>query len=242
VAPERERLHQLIAEVRVRTANLRFEHFEPKFEDLIRVTSELLRAVLEHAEAIDTLLSTDQIEATAALERAAWEIWHELEFLVTRDAADEDATRSRIHAALEVQELATKSGDAPDEMKKNVDEVLAGYERTHPALVVEMRNLRQKRKSLHWSGVTRTEIYAPGDSSRVTYKLFSWVAHPIAVGARDVEIRVDGKRAIVTFRQTENPESHAERIAWAVGHSLIFAWNDYAKVWGFDEIALPWPH
>src|SRR4051812_5840956 len=113
VMPEQETLHRLIAEVRLRTADLHFEHFEPRFEDLIRVTSELLRAALEHAEAIDTLLSTNQIEAIAALERAAWEIWHELEFLVTRDAADEDATRARIHAALEVQELAMKSNNAP---------------------------------------------------------------------------------------------------------------------------------
>jgi hypothetical protein len=174
------------------------------------------------------------VRAVRPLERAAWEIWHELEFLVTRDAADEDATRARIHAALEVQELAIKSNDAPDEMKKNVNEVLAEYERTHPTLVLEMRNLRQKRKSLHWSGATRTNIYAPSDSSRMTYKLFSWVAHPIAVGARDVDISVDGRRASVTFRQTENPVSHAERIAWAVGHSLIFTWNDYAKVWGLS--------
>jgi hypothetical protein len=116
----------LIDQVLEKTAALRFSHFERRFEDLIRVTSELLRASLEHASAVLTLLDRDQVEATAALERAAWEIWKECEFLTTRKHADEDATRSRIHAALEVQEVVTRSKDAPTEMEARVNEVVIG--------------------------------------------------------------------------------------------------------------------
>ena len=240
---ENNTLAALILAVRQRSGELRLDHFSEKFRDLLTVTSELLRSSLEHAEAIYLLLTHGQVEATAALERAAWEIWKELEFLVTREDADLDASRSRIHAALDVHELATKaSGEAPPGMLERVAAIISEYERTHTDLVREMRELRKKQKSLHWSGATRTGIYAPDDASTTVYKLLSWESHPIAVGVRDVEISSSGTEAAVTFRPIENRDVLGERVAWAVGHSLLFSWNDYAKVWGFKEIQSPWPH
>jgi hypothetical protein len=90
--------------------------------------------------------------------------------------------------------------------------------------------------------VTRTEIYAPDDADRTVYKLLSWESHPISLGLRDVEIASSGAEARVTFQPIENRNALAERVAWAVGHSLLFSWNDFAKVWGFEEIQSPWPH
>jgi hypothetical protein len=142
---QRETLEALIASVREHCKVLRLNHFNEKYRDLLIVTTELVRGSVEHAEAIRLLIADGQVEATAALERAAWEIWKELEFLVTREHADLDATRSRIHAALEVYELATKaSTEAPVGMLERVAGVIAEYEQTQPDLVREMRDLRKK--------------------------------------------------------------------------------------------------
>ena len=128
------------------------------------------------------------------------------------------------------------------EIIERVAEVIAEYERTQPGLVHEMRGLRTKQKSRHWSGATRTDIYAPDDTSRTVYKLLSWVSHPIAVGVHDVEVRASGSEATVRFQPIENRDILAERVAWAVGHSLLFSWNDFAEVWGFEKVESPWPH
>jgi hypothetical protein len=105
-----------------------------------------------------------------------------------------------------------------------------------------MRAVRKKGKNLHWSGTSRTNAYASDDANKLVYKLLSWEAHPIAIGLRDVEIDASASSATVSFKPTENAEALGERIAWAVGHSLLFVWNDYAAVWGFEAMPSPWPH
>jgi hypothetical protein len=210
---EFEILRKLLEYVRQQVNGVRMNEVAETREDLLRVTSELLRGVMSIGDAVFALLDRQQIEATAALERAAWEMSEETQFLLRRDHPDEDATRSRIHAALDVQEHANASDDSGAVLRESVNAQVAEYQRTHAALVEEMRNLRKKRKGLHWSGKTRTDVYAADPPSRTTYKLLSWEAHPIAVGIRDVKIDRDGTAVTVTFPPIENVEALAERVA-----------------------------
>lgn len=237
-----EILRKLLEYVRQQMMGIRMSDVAETREDLLRVTSELLRGVVSIGEAVSALLGRQQVEATAALERAAWEMSEEIQFLLRRDNPDEDATRSRIHAALDVQEHANASGDSGAGLRESVNAEIAQYERTHAALVDEMRNLRKKRKGLHWSGKTRTDVYAPDPPSRTAYKLLSWEAHPIAVGIQDVKIDRDGAAVTVTFPPVEDVEALADRVAWAVAHSVFYVWNSYAAVWGLRRVASPWSH
>jgi hypothetical protein len=118
---------------------------------------------------------------------------------------------------------------------------IAAYETSHPPLVDEMRTLRKRRKGLHWSGKTRTDVYAPDPPSRKVYKLLSWEAHPIAVGIHEVEITQQDRAFAVAFPTIADGEELVDRAAWGVAHSLFFTWNTYAAIWRLRRVASPWP-
>lgn len=237
---EHEILKRLILHARRQTAALRFNRFDAKVKDFLRVTTELLLATLAHAEAVDLLLDRGHVTATAALERAAWELSAEFEFLVRRDEAIRDATRARIHALLDVHEHAETAFGASSALRNDVAREITGYEKNEPELVADMRALRKKNKRSHWSGVSRTEVYAHDAASRSVYKLLSWEAHPIAVGIHAIEVSPDGDGVRVGIPPVNDVGDLTNRVAWAVAHSLFFVWNGYAAIWRLQAVESPW--
>lgn len=237
---EHEILKRLIVHARRQTAALRLARFDPKLNDFLRATTELLLGVLAHAEAVDRLLDERHVTATAALERSAWEICHEFEFLIGRETAIKDATRSRVHALLDIHDHAESAFGASSGFRADVAREIAEYEKSHADLVTEMRALRKKNKRLHWSGVSRTQVYAPNDPSRSVYKLLSWEAHPIAVGIHAIDVSTDDHGVLVTIQPVRDIDELTDRVAWAVAHSLFYVWNGYAAVWRLQPVEKPW--
>lgn len=238
--PDHEILQRLITHARRQMTDIRFAKFSVKLEDLLRVSTELMLTVLAHADAVEALLARRHVTATAPLERAAWEVSQDREFLIRRENAFEDATRARIHALLEISEHAARSSGSSTTLGDEVGAELDNLETKAPHLVKEMRALRTKNKGLHWSGVTRTQVYAPGESSRSAYKLLSWESHPFSGGLHAIDIIPIGTGVRVVMRATEDVEELSDRTAWAVAHSVLFAWNAYATLWHLQPVEAPW--
>lgn len=237
---DHEILKRLVFHARGQMASITFEKFATKLEHLLRVSTELMLGVLSYGEAVDRLLGTGHVLATAPLERAAWEVSQELEFLLRRETAMEDASRARIHALLEVSEHAAHSSEASPAFREDVNSELVALEVTHARLVEEMRTLRTRNKRLHWSGHPRSRIYAPDEPTRAVYRLLSWEAHPFAAGLHAIDIDSVGAGVKITIRPVQDAEELAARTAWAVAHTVLFAWNAYATLWHLQPVEWPW--
>lgn len=237
---EHEILKRLIFHARKQLRNLGFRRLSSELDDLLRVTTELLLSVLANAEAVDYLLDKPQVTATAALERATWELSSEFDFLVGRETAAEDASRSRIHALLDMSEHAEKSMDASSALRIALADEIKSYERDQSALVEEMRALRKSNKRAHWSGKQLTEVYGPNDASRSAYKLLSWQSHPKSTGIHGVEVSRSSARISVVIPAVEYTEAHKDRVAWAVAHNLLYVWNTFARIWQLRPVESPW--
>lgn len=237
---EHEILKRVIFHARQQLRNFGFRRLSPELDDLLRVTTELLLSIVASAEAVDCLLDQPQFTATAPLERAAWEISSEFDFLVARTTAAEDASRSRIHAFLDMSEHAEKSMEASSTLRAGLAEEINAYERAKPALVQEMRALRKSSKRVPWSGKQLMDVYGANDASRSAYKLLSWQSHPKSTGIHGVEVHRSDARVSVVIPAVQDIEAHKERVAWAVGHSLLYVWNTFATIWQLRPIESPW--
>lgn len=230
----RERLATIVGQVRDRLAGLHVFLPEDDGLPLLEVTSALLRGCLDAADAV-LRLSEHGYQGLHAVERAAWEHWKELEFLLARQTRFRDARKVQINATIEVLDFLRGRADTPPGMIERTQDTLAGQEREWPAEVAEVRDQRKRRK-FHWSGESRSSVVAPAGSASDVYRLLSWESHPDVASIRDVTATRNGDEGDVTFHEPEDLQVMIDRSTWSTRKCLTRAWNVFASAWGLDQI------
>ena len=205
----------------------------------LEVSGSLLRGCYEAAQGVKALVEARQFGGLFAAERAAWEMWRELEYFFAAGDVGSSAVKAKANATIEVLEALSDDSDAPEDIRVENEKALAELESKFGTLVAEVREQRADRR-FHWSGQrSRSAIVAAkGTPFHRVYKMLSWEAHPQLCFIREISTEEVGNRTFLRF-ETSEADRAFERAAWAVSEYLQRAWNQFAAGWGQTQIDFP---
>jgi hypothetical protein len=194
----------------------------------VEVCGALVRGCLEGARAVLLLANANEFGGIAAVERSVWEMWSEMDYLLSSADPARNARKIQINALIEVIELLTERS-APQAMIDNNKNGLAKFEAAYPDIVKEVRGQR-KKKRYHWTGGSRSKVIGSSSSAATSvYKMLSWETHPDVVSIRDIEAITDGNGGYLEFNATPDATAFVERSASATSECLLRAWNAFAQ-------------
>lgn len=240
---ERERLDWLLDEV-----ERRFQSDEPvKIEsagelELFLVIGPLIRLAFAHAKGVSTLLEADNPDAVGPIERALYELWGDIKYMLTEGDPVENAVKLKLNAVLEV---ASAVGDSEEELRDHptwggiarfLDDAAAEY----PELLEQVRTQRENY-NFHWSGErSRVGILkaALGDEAGFVYKALSWESHATVTALRDVAFS-DSETSRLEFKPGREDWELYEGAAFRVGGMLYNIWGLAANRFDLSPIELP---
>lgn len=202
---------------------------------LLEVSGSFVRGCRNAARGVLVLAEAKEYGGIVAAERTAWEMWNELDYLLGTDKPQDEAVKVQVNGVLDVLELVSDMDYAPASMVDNHKEALARFERDYPALVEDVRGQRKKGR-YHWSGLSRTKVVAPTESSKAVYKMLSWESHPDIAAIRDVSGEIKGNDGVLKFYESEDVDALVERAASSASECLLRAWNLFAHFWQQQKI------
>jgi len=207
--------------------------------ELLIVCTGLVRLAISHAEGINALLKQKMVEPTAPIERALYELWVELRYLLRVGSRVANARSLMINATMEIQELVQDRPEYyPADMRSGVAKALDFYKAENPDLFEVVQDQRRKRRH-HWTGLSRSKMeqaIAPGS---IVYKSLSWEAHALLYPFRDVANSIVQAGLVhLEFKPLQNPHEQAEQVANTATWMLRDIWNDYAGEFGLGLIGV----
>lgn len=230
----RRRLSYVVAEVSKRLKVIPLHGLTPGLEPLVEASGAFVRGCWEAAKGVLILAVANEYSGIVAVERQAWEMWSDLEFLLLSADPPRNGLKVQINALIELVELLSVLG-IPNEMLAENKQVLTKFELSHPDVVAEVKAQR-KRNRHHWSGQSRTSIVGKTEASRAVYKMLSWEAHPDMGPIRDISTEVRDGVSYLLLNEPEDIGPHVERSASSTSECLLRAWNAFADSFGQSRI------
>lgn len=204
-------------------------------EPLIVCTS-LLRLVLSYAQAVNVLLHEKMWEAVVPLERAIYEMWVEFRYIVRIGDRTENSRRLMVNATMEFSEFAIANRRSfPGGVQGCIDS-LRSYKSDYPEIYKTIRQQRGKRR-FHWSGLSRSALVKELAPDDVFYQGLSWEVHAVLSPIRDINISSEEEDSTrLDFRPLHDMDEQIEMQAFSVGGMVSNFWNEYATVFGLEQI------
>ena len=229
-----DRLRETVAAVQLRLKYIRIEGLAKEHAPLLEVSAALVRGTHQHCHSVLALAEANSWAGMATVERAAWEMWNELDYLLRSDDPPYTAVKVQANAVFDVIDLLQKTPNAPSGMLQRNEEFRDRLEAEHSNAVAEVRKQRKDRK-WHWSGISRTAVVGPDDASRQVYKLLSWESHPDIASLRYIDVVFEGDHALVRFGDEGNGVA-SDRSSRSATELLLRSWNLFAQFWGLEPI------
>lgn len=242
---ERERLDWLVDEVEARFESCGPVQISSDDElELFLVVGPLARLALAHAKGVSTLLEADNPDAIGPIDRALYELWGDVVYLLTEGDPVENAVKMKLNAALE---MVSATDGSEEELRG--DPTWGGLARflddaadEHPNLLAEVREQREDYR-FHWSGAkNRVGVLktALGDEAEFIYRALSWESHATITALRDVEFSDSGEGKIgFRFKPHLEQRDVHEDTAFRVGGVLYNIWNLVADRFDLGTIEVP---
>lgn len=231
-----QRLSIVVAGVTERLTRVRVSPMTDNLIPLLEVSGALVRGCLEAACGVLALARTPEWGGIVAVERTAWEMWNELEFVLRAEDPPGEAVKVQVNALLDVIGLLeTTTITAPAGMLDRNKEGLARFERAYPELVESVRQQRKNRR-MHWSGHSRTAVVGPDPASKAVYKMLSWDTHPDVISIRDISASIENGVATLDFGAERDVPQLVERPCGAASESLLRSWNLFAEFWKQERL------
>lgn len=231
----RDRLSDALAAVQTPLYRIEVPGLRAEDVPLLEVTAALVRGVYQQCQSVLALADAHSWSGLGAVERAAWEMWNELEFVLRSENPSHAAAKVQANAVLGVVSLLENTDDVPAGMLERNRELLERLEKRHRAACDEVREQRKARK-WHWSGQPRTSVVGPTDASKKVYKLLSWETHPDMASLREVEVTFDGNVAHLKFGDEEGGTGAIDRSCRSAAEMLLRSWNLLAQYWRLPPV------
>jgi Family of unknown function (DUF5677) len=210
---------------------------DEEVEPLIVCTS-LLRLALSHGRAVNLLLHEEFTESVAPLERAIYEIWTDFRYLVRTGNRVENARRLMINSTFEFTDyvLQHRRSFSPEAVRACL-RGLRSYKNDYPELYTAVQTQRRVKR-FHWSGISRSAIIRQLTPGSIYYRSLSWEAHVVLSPIRDIAFSEEKDSIRVNFQPLQDMGEQNEWQAWTVGAMIYYFWNEYACVFGLEEIVV----
>lgn len=210
-----------------------------KLEAFVVATS-FMKLGLSYAKDINTLLQSEQAEATPPLHRSLYELWVELSFLLRSGDAGENSARFSINTILEMEDfIEQRKSYFTEEAITGIQRTITSYQISHPEIMASIREQRGRRR-YHWSGISRSRIeseVAGRDTS--IYKVMSWEAHVVLSPMRDIKVVMHNENsATLRFESRDTPLIDSEFVSYSAGGILFFMWNEYVKYFDLPPVQI----
>ncbi len=233
----RDRLRAVLDAVQPKLKGIQVDGMSPDHSPLLEVSAALVRGAFHHCQSILALADAQSWGGIGTVERAAWEMWNELDYLLRSKDPTSAAVKVQANAVLEIVDLLEKTDDAPAGMLERNREFRDRLEARYPGPFAKIRAQRTgKKKKWHWSGLSRTAVVGPDEASSRVYKLLSWESHPDIVSLRDIEVAFEENRARVCFGDEGDLSAAIERSCRSSAELLLRSWNLFAQFWGLDVV------
>lgn len=240
---ERERLDWLLDELEARFESSGPVQISSKEDlELFLVIGPLVRLAYAHAKGISTLLEAENPDAVGPVERALYELWGDVKYMLSEGNPASNAVKLKLNAALEV---AGAVGDSKEELRDHptwggLARFLDDAAEEYPELLDEVRKQREDYR-FHWSGIRgRVGVLkaALGEEAGFVYKALSWESHATVTALRDVDFPDPGKGR-VEFKPGRDKLELYEGTAFRVGGMLYNIWGLAANRFDFETVELP---
>ena len=204
---------------------------------LLEVSGAFLQGCLDAARGVLAMARAREHGGIVAAERAAWEFWSELDYLLRQPDPPTAAVTVQVNALMELIKWLRTRGESYPEMLRRNEESLSRFEHSYPEVVHAVRDRREKGR-FHWSGKSRTKVVGPTSVSADVYKLLSWETHADVLAIRDVEATIaNGDGALTLYRPDDALVlALVERSASSSSECLLRAWNAFAQFWQQEEL------
>jgi len=200
-------------------------------KDELRKTSllSLIGLSSEIGSGILSLLKIGNCESAVMLERNLYELWCEIRLLL--DSSENDAAKLLYNSLEEVKSFY-KNSDS--ELKGKLRHVTEELKTKFPNEETQIIKQREHGK-FHWSGLSISSVIrkVAADSDTTIYKLLSWESHASMICLRD-RLYMEEEKLVIGSRMPSYMEK--EMIANRTGAYLYFIWNEFAEIFGFNEI------
>lgn len=236
------RLDWLLWRLRILLEDTVLREFDESLVEPFLVCVALFRKALVYGEGVNVLVHEEKPEAAAPLERAIYELWLDVRFLLRSAEPKRTAQKVQIAGLLDVASyLWTRRHRFGFENLRTIMRTLREWRNDLPDLYEEV--IRQRRQGrYHWSGFSRVRIeqkIAPGS---MVYKDLSWQAHSVLSPLFEFNvIEVSENSVNVEFDSLYEAGSDLPWRAHTVGGMLYYMWNEMADFFGFPVVVIPGP-
>jgi uncharacterized protein DUF5677 len=228
-----EMLRWVIALADKRTSELDPLEVTDANADLFMVTTSMIATAMNHTKAIWILVEAGFDTTAGPIERALYEVWAELKYLLTEGNPGRNAAKVLVNGALEVADFLDGRG-----VTTTIEQVIAHHRMRHGEIVDEMVAQRSRKPPRYrWSGKSHSAIERAVAPDSFMYRVLSWEAHAALNSVRDVstEPTGEGTARFVFGRRLESDVGIERRCAMTtvLMYDML---RLYVATWKLDDL------